>query len=91
MVSIGKTDWYHKVSGTLPQQQPVSGAKFGYGNSGNGTLIDRLDAIDRGQAPVAMQGYSGNVNGDMPLQARLDAMGDGELHPNLNRNFDILA
>ena len=90
MVSIGKADWYHKVSGTLPQQQPVSGAKFGYGNSGN-TLIDRLDAIDRGQASVAMQGYSGNVNGDMPLQARLNAIDNRELHPNLNRNFDILA
>ena len=62
MVSIGKADWYHKTSGTLPQQQPVSGARFSYENSGNGTLIDRLDA-----------------------------MGDGELHPNLNRNFDILA
>lgn len=91
MVSIGKADWYHKTSGINPQQQAVGGVRFGSNSgSGGGTLIDRLDAIDRGQ-PVSGNSSYGNVSGESSLQARLDAIGNRELRPNTEREFDIIA
>ena len=90
MVSIGNTNW--SLQGALLGQQTSRGITFG-GNSGsNGTLMQRLEAIDRGDSSAIVGGRANHYGGFAPdtnLMARLDAIGTGELSPKSDSNFDI--